>query len=147
MWRHPLLRGGGVCTQGNKYKYLKNAMIRKPLLYLVLLFASVQWNAYEDDKWRRLHCLLLSMILIMVMVMIKWWSDSDDDKHIIRNLAININKLLHHTFSGMNCLRHFVIMHLRMKFVFYVFTFLYWLKKRLSTKSIQEGMAQVSPLS
>ena len=34
---------------------------------------------------------------------------------IIRNIAININKLLHHTFSKMNYLHYFVIMHLRQK--------------------------------
>ena len=58
----------------------------------------------------------------------------------------SIIKLQQHTFSKMNYLRYFVVMHLR-KNVLDVLTFLYWLKDRLLTKSIQKGVAQISPLS
>ena len=83
MWRHPLLRGEGVCTQANMYKYFKSAVIRNPLftLYYFLPHNGVTWNVYEDDKWRRLYCLFFSMILIIIMLMMKWWSDSIWPKH------------------------------------------------------------------
>ena len=81
VWRHPLLREKGVCSQDNMYKYFKNSIIRNPLftLYYFFYLTMELLEKFMRTTWRRLYCLLLSMILIIMMLMMKWWSDSNDD--------------------------------------------------------------------
>ena len=44
---------------------------------------------------------------------------------VIRNIAITLIKLLHHTFSTKNYLRYYVILHFQKICVLYALTFLY----------------------
>ena len=65
VWRHPLLREKGVCSQDNMYKYFKNSIIRKPLFTLYHFFLpynGVTWNVYDDDMTASLLLITLNDI-------------------------------------------------------------------------------------
>lgn len=132
----PLLRGEGVCIQANMYKYFKNAVIRNSLftLYYFLPYNGVTRNVYEDDKWRRLYCLLFSMILIIMMLMMKWWSDSNDDPHSYSKHSNHPYQVATSYFFQEKLFALFCNDAIPKKTcVLYALTFLYWLKGRLDT--------------